>query len=255
MSTEFDDDLPSGDGGSPTKEQVLRVYNYLRSHKRGHSTNDVLNEMKALGFGTSHSTVGRSLVGAPGRAPPPKADKADKRVQRKRLNNRHEHKVAPKPEPVKENAASKEADKVQKLADAVAVLTESPELAVNMATLLATKENAPLNSSAMLAIDQSRALMAINIIIAHQMAAAPKMLMLDMRGTAALVDALTVSSKMTGGSAIDIVPQGAGEARANGVSPNGHPMKELNPPPHVGMAGDIIQWFQEQEAANRGSRA
>lgn len=270
MSNEFDE-LPSGSGEAPTKDQVLSIYNHIRARKGGKDpgTKAVLDEVIACGFASSRSTVGRFLEGAPGRnAPPEKAkekqrkrntlDTAEKRVQRKRLNARHSHKPRPNGDAYAKGNVQKPAmpsvgEVAAKLVDG---LVGEAEIA-KMSDLLAVNEQGVEKyTAAQLAIRENRARMALNIIIAERMASKSELLLLDMRGTAALVDALTVASKLSGGAAIDVKPPGmmAGEVSApiNGISPNGHPMKELNERP-IGLAADLVQ-FRRERAVN-GTRA
>jgi len=264
MSETFDD-LPSGSGEAPTKDQVLAVYNYMRARNRDTGTGKVLDEVKALGFVTSRGTVGRHLKGAPGRADPPKArgpvakskqennslDTPEKRTQRKRLNNRHEHKAAAAPQA--EGGGPKGIGEVaalliEKLAD--------DTLASDIKDLLSKDGTQPKHSSTTLAIEENRIRMAVNIALGRRMIDKAEYLLLDMRGTAALVDALTCAVKVSGGAAIDISrPNAADPDKPGDLSPNGHAMKEINPrPSNGGLASDLAQ-FRRERAAGNGARA
>lgn len=249
MSDDFDD-LPRGNGSErPSKEQTLAVYNYLRSRNRKHSTMDVVRELAALGFKISKAPAGRHLVGAEGRvaARPDQRSpiaEAQKRRTRAKQNNRHEHKKAKEP---KESPIKSLGDVAAKLLDGL----DTDKIANKVMAMLAGDGK---KSSTELAIEENRVRMALNIALGERMIEKSEFLLLDMRGTAAMVDAFTVASKLSGGASIDIVaPAAAPPTGANGTSPGGHPMKELNPP-RTGMAADIAQFMRER-AADRAQRA
>ena len=260
MSDDFDD-LPSGSGESPTKEQVLAVYNYLRARGRDTGTGSVLEEVKALGFTTSRASIGRKLDGAPGRAEPPKCtpakkpeaerakkppqklDTPEKRTQRKWLNNKHEHKIASPSEAAVKSIGEVASKLIEQLAD--------DTFAADMKELMSKEGGGPKHSSTDLAIEQSRVWMAAGIALGRRMVDRIDIAMLDLRGAAALYDALTCGVKVSGGAAIDISKPSAAQPQANGVSPGGFAMKELNPGPN--LASDLSQ-FRRERAAERAQR-
>ena len=94
------------------------------------------------------------------------------------------------------------------------------------------------------------------------MAARPELMLLDMRGAAALIDALTVAAKLSGGASIDITVPITGERqegaafgqidRTNGVSPNGHAMKDITPV--KGPLSDELEAFRAKRRQD-GQRA
>jgi len=262
MSDDFDD-LPSGSGEAPTKEQVLAVYNHMRGRNRPHGTGKVLDEMLALGFVTSRAAIGRALLGAPGRepvkarGPAPKTreernalNTPEQRTQRKRLNNRHEHKKAAPPEeggPAAKSIGDVAEKLIEKLAD--------DTLSADIKDLLSKDGDRPKHSSTELAIEENRVRMAVNIALGRRMIDKAEFLLLDMRGTAALVDALTCAVKVSGGAAIDISrPSAADPDKPGDLSPGGHTMKEINPPRSTGLAADLAQ-FRREKAAGNGARA
>lgn len=216
MSDDFD--IEDGQGKRPTKEQAVAVHGWLKSRNRSHSLADVLVELTARGFKSARSSVGRHLAGlneAEGKSP----------TQRAESRNTERRKVLRKPE--RQNGPVSEAIKAMKA---------DPEV-VKMATLMADT-----NTSTQLAIWENRRRMALNIIIAETMAASPNLLMSDMRGTAALVDALTVAAKLSGGAAIDI----SKGADAPGEMKDITPMKTLP----QGLVDDFEQFKARMRNGN-----
>lgn len=230
MTEEFKDDLADGGGRKPEKGETIAIRNYLKRHNREDSVRKVLVEMQARNFVVSLATVARHLKGT-GVPEQTKSETqaADTRVAQAARNNKV---AAPQVELPKLTIEDCKADEA---------------LIPKLAALLA--EN---NTSTQLAIQENRARMALNQVIAHMMAAKPELLLLDMRGTAALVDALTVAAKLSGGASIDItVPTDEERARAlnghsNGaLSPAGHEMKDITPKSAVVTA--IDNWRHGQK--------
>lgn len=240
MTTDDFDDLPRGNGKQhPTVEEATKVYFHVKRTQPKVSLQIVADRLVALGFKTSKGSVGRYLQGVEGveeLTQSKKHDGAEKRAQRRKLNNRHEHKKAEGGE----------------VAQAIEKLAETVDLGGLIVTLLEKdKEGKPRLSSTELAIMENRARMAFNIVIAEQMARMPQRVLIDMRGTAAMIDALTVASKLSGGGAIDISrPSGSGEEvnpALNGA--NGH-----DKPQSSGLATDLMKYRKEREA-ERAKRA
>jgi len=239
MTTDDFDDLPRGNGKQhPTVEEAAKVYFHVKRTQPRVSLQIVSDRLIALGFKTSKGSVGRYLQGVEGvelSTQSKKHDDAEKRAQRRKLNNRHEHKKDGSP-----------------VADAIKDALKDEALIEKFVKLLENNaDGVPVNSSAQLAIMENRARMALNVVIAHQMSRKPELLLLDMRGSAALVDALTVASKLSGGAALDISrPAGSGDEATpqslNGA--NGHDKEES------GLATDLMAYRRER-AAKRDQRA
>jgi hypothetical protein len=241
MSDQFRDDEDAlGGSGTPTDAQILAVRDYLRSRNRNASTRKVHKELIVRGFSIGESTVIRKLGVVDGKAwaikkYPPKVKKsltveADRRLTDRRSNNATK---PPKEKPVALTLADVALDDettIAKIADLVKAA----------------------NSSTHLAVEENRARMALNIIIAQRMAATPGLLMLDMRGTAALVDALTVAAKLSGGASIDIrvpVPGMNGALNGNG---NGHGMIDVTPA--KSPLSEDLDAFRRKRAAENAKR-
>lgn len=245
---------PSGTGG-PTDLEVAETRDYLKRHNRGDSYKDVCNELKANGFTVSKATVGRAFIRLNGgkprvnKPPPgPSTAKAQKRNDARRTRRKKD--------------AEGQAENV---AENVAKMLEIDEAKRGEIATLAQRI-AEENSSTHLAILENRTRMALNTLLMEEMAARPALLLLDMRGTAALIDALTVSTKLSGGASIDITvpnpgreePHGAvNGVSANGkaldISPNGHAMKDITPV--RGPLSDELEAFRRKRAMDNGQRA
>lgn len=213
-----------GGEGRPTDSQVLLVAGYLKRHNRDAGVRPTQRELAARGFEISIATVQRVMAKAGVAATPNKdipAPEASNRTATARAKNREAKGEPPK---VKLEDIG-EVDLVRKLAD-----------------ILALENEAPKHSSTELAIMENRHRMALNVVIAQAMAARPELLLLDMRGTAALVDALTCGSKLSGGASIDIVrlPPGADQDQP--------PMKDVTPIKTPLMAS--LDEFRRKSRAN-----
>jgi hypothetical protein len=181
------DDIIEGDGNIPTVEQISGVRDQLLeagrikmgSRKGDHrGIRPTHQELLARGFKCSLSRVQRTLAIIDKEREPPEPA-IDNSLSKNRGNNK---KGSAPPVLTKED-----------------VVLDDPSLVSAMAKLL---EEA--NTSTVLAIKENRVRMALNVVIAERMAASPGLLLLDMRGAAALVDALTMASKLSGGASIDI---------------------------------------------------
>lgn len=218
-----------GGEGRPTDSQVLLVASYLKRHNRDAGVRPTQRELTARGFEISIATVQRVMAKAGVAAPQTKdipAAEASHRVAIERKDNRRPKAEEPK---VKlEDITLREADLVQKLTDLLEVANGSAK-----------------HSSTELAIIENRHRMALNVVIAQAMAQRPELLLLDMRGTAALVDALTCGSKLSGGYAIDIVrlPPGADQDQP--------PMKDVTPAKTTLMA-NLEEYRRKQRANGNG---
>jgi hypothetical protein len=240
MSKEFTDDEDAlGGSGLPSVEQVGAVRDYLKSRNREHSVREVHKELVARGFSISVATTDRRIAILNGTAKERKAKVPSPTVRAdRRVKDRRSHNVTDPP---------KEKQKALTLAD---VVLDDENLISKLADLVKAE-----NSSTHLAIDENRTRMALNIIIAQRMAATPGLLLLDMRGTAALVDALTVAAKLSGGASIDIrVPVHGANGALNGHSNgNGHGMIDVTPT--KSPLTEDLEAFRRKRAAENAKRA
>lgn len=227
--SEHENDLDGG-GRTPTTEQVCRISAHLQTRNQDWGPRPTHRELQARNFAISVATVQRILK---------KADVTQKvgdtvaeaktRVKTERTNNRN----------TKENTSAAAYTKQDTQIDEGIVR--------GMAALLEAS-----NTSAFLAIEENRTRMALNIVIAEAMAAKANLLLLDMRGTAALVDALTCAAKLSGGAALDIKYPTEAEKKnaADGYSPEGHVMKDITPGPKSPFATSLEQFRQNRRHTN-----
>jgi hypothetical protein len=110
------------------------------------------------------------------------------------------------------------------------VQLDDPSLVSVMAKLL---EEA--NTSTVLAIRENRVRMSLNIVIAERMAASPGLLLLDMKGAAALVDALTTAAKLSNGAAVDVKLPTTTAA-----------MRDITPAAKTALQTDIEKWREKR---------
>jgi len=237
MTEALEDDLFGGDGGMPTHEQVLKVRDYLRRHNRikvGFNPNDkrgvrpTWRELIARKFKISIATVNRVLLAADLGVPYSNTKYSDKKGFAKDYDGI--------PGEIKERGNEAPGK------DKVSLTLKDLKLTSNK--LIPTVMRLLENTSTELAVRENRVRMALNIIIAERMALQPNLLMLDMKSTAALVDSLTVASKLSGGSSIDIKIPTASELRAERA--NGHEMKVVEQVPKSALAQDLDAYRQKQ---------
>lgn len=209
MSKTFDD-MPDGAGKRATEEDYKRIWLYMESRNRHPSVRSVLTEIQAQNFlPPSVATSSRwsrklGLSHTPAESPTKDADKRQR-------DERHSRKIAA---PVTVEQVAAKADKPPEQVERT--------LKSRMEQLLKTE-----NSSTQLAIDENRTRMAFNIALMEFYADTPGLLA-NLRDTAALIDAVTIASKLSGGASIDITLPGRGEEQDD-VSPSGHPMKTVSP--------------------------
>jgi len=229
MTEPFEDDIVDGDGRKATQEDAQKVYDWLVSRRRTATVNCVLDELMARNFTASRSTVGRYIKRAPDIPPnpgaPPKNPIADAthRVASRRSTN-----------------AGMQIEN-QEIAQAVGTINTHTEQSI---TTIAELTAADRTSTA-LAILENRERMALNIIVMRKMADKPDLLLLDMRGAAALIDALTCAAKLSGGASIDISVGGDEPRALNGA--NGHDMKDVTPDEKTSaLIEQIATWRGQQ---------
>jgi hypothetical protein len=209
MKDQFEDQPPCGDG-KPTVAETIETRDYLKRHNRKHSLEAVRRELMINGFTTSRATMQRHLKEVPGGNPPnPKEESPIQPAERRRTNARKRAKANAK-------------DAASPVADAIGKAIAGDPGSLEELTKLLDKEI----SSTQLAIDENRVRMALNIILMRRLAMKADLVLLDMRGAAAMLDAFTVGTKLSGGASIDIsIPAGG-----RGVVPhlngngNGHDM-------------------------------
>jgi len=218
MSTEFQDDIAAGNGRRPEQREVVAVRDYLKSHNRAHSVMATYVELKARDFNISKSTVGRDLKEAD--ETEPNENPVRKAKTRAKENRRITAKSDVKPVDIKP-----------------ADVKLPPDVAIPQLIELLKNDN----SSTQLAIDENRARMALNIVICHWLAAKPELMLLDMRGAAALIDALTVGAKLSGGASIDVT------ISTGNSSANGHEMKDVTPQVSAVVA-EIDKWRHARQS-------
>lgn len=221
---------PSGEG-MPTDDQIKEARDYLKRHNRNASVRSTHAELVANGFSLGVATVGRSLSEVAGGNPPsPDQPSPTGKSEKRNSARRTRRKQTVAKEPLKIADLVLPPEKVAEIATMTALLTET-------------------NSSTTLAIRENRSRMALNIVLMEEMAARPALLLLDMRGTAALVDALTVATKLSGGASIDITVPNPGEAVAmDNPSLNGHGMKDITPV--KGPLSDELEAFRRKREAD-----
>lgn len=225
---------PSGEG-RPTDDQVKEARDYLLRHNRNASVRSTHAELVANGFALSIPTVARALKGT-GRPEQPRKPSPIAKAEA-RVSNRRAVEGRVKGE-------KKEEGKPDLL---IANLTLTPDQTKELATMAGLLVDT--NSSTSLAIKENRARMALNIVLMEHMAARPELMLLDMRGTGLLVDALTVASKLSGGASIDItVPNPGGAVPMDNPSPGGHPMRDITPV--KGPLSDELDAFRRKRDAD-----
>jgi hypothetical protein len=237
-SKDFDDE--DGAGKPPTQDQVLRISAFLQSRNLDYGPRPTHRELQARNFNISIATVQRGMKKAGIKPPEKQITEAQKRRSNERAENTAgmmDRKSLPNPDATKTDKFGM--DEIEGL------------IARKMADIIKTD-----TTSAMLAIEENRARMALNIVIAEIMAAKPALLLLDMRGTAALVDALTCASKLSGGASLDIKypTQAEKNAAAAGLSPSGDgsQMKDITPT-RTKLADDLAAFRQRRHSNGAGA--
>jgi hypothetical protein len=212
MSDKFED-MPDGAGKKATEADYKRVWLYMKSRNRKPSVRSIRDELKAQNYAppsTAGSARWAKKLGLSETVERSETKAADKRVSNRRSSNKM---VLPE---TPAEAAERVADKIETPAETV-----ERTLTARMKALLAKD-----NTSTQMAIDENRTRMAFNIALLEFYAENPALLA-NVRDSAALIDAITVAAKLSGGASIDItLPQG-GDQPTDGVSPGGHPMKTI----------------------------
>lgn len=238
MSGTFQDDCPDGGGGRPTREQAQAVRARLqRLRPLGHiSLQHVLDELTARNYVVSRATLGRLL-------PNPKSEspirKSEQRVVHRRTNNKAA--VGEKPKVAPAQMPPQIAEMAKTIESAIAKI--DPRLSIEELT----KKD---QTSTMLAILENRERMALNIVLIRTMAMYPERMIADMRSTAALVDALTVAAKLSGGASIDITT-GHNDEPAHNDAGNGA-MKDVTPVVSP-LAADFAKWRNLRKTNGQGA--
>ena len=245
----FEDDCPDGGGQRPTKEQAEKVRDYLISRKRPATVKAVFEELSARNYVVSKATVGRLIPFKP-RPPLSPVRKAEHRVTSRRARNRVASSEAAKQPPLKAPAPPPEvSSEPAKAAQTISAALAKVDPRFSLEAL--TKADA---TSTALAILENRERMALNIIIMRTMAMYPERMIVDMRCTAALVDALTMAAKLSGGASIDItVPTSDNRPHGlNGAHGNGE-MKDVTPTVINPLAEDFAKWRNLRKTNGQGA--
>jgi hypothetical protein len=226
MSDKFEDDLADGDGRKASMEEVTKVRDWLKSRNRSHSINCVLDELVARNFKGSRATIARYLKPADGSV-------RDQDPVQRAENRNNARKMGNAAGPPHTEAMAKAVHAVEKGVE------KTEAVMVTIAELTAIDR-----TSTALAIMENRERMALNIITMRAMAEKPELLLLDMRGAAALIDALTCAAKLSGGASIDISRSEAEPASGlNGG--NGHDMVDVTPKKSA-LLQQIDNWRGQQ---------
>lgn len=239
MTTTFEDDCPDGGGGRPTKAQAEKIRDHLQRRRPNvHVTLNMLrDEMAARNFVISRAGLGRLVVIK--HKPASTIDRVENRVTARRFKNKREHVEPPKPAEVVPEIVAEIAKKVE-----TAIVPIDPRLSLEELT---RKDQ----TSTMLAILENRERMALNIIIMRTMADNPEKMIVDMRQTAALVDALTIAAKLSGGASIDITMGHNDHPPLNGAG-NGE-MKDVTPPTTSSLTADFAKWRNLRKVNGQGA--
>ena len=184
--TEQIDKPPSG-SGKPTLDEIAQTRDYLLRNHRSYGIGPVTDELVANGFEIGRATVARYLSG----------------------------KV-----PAAEHVARVVRSSV-KPANLGGLLVKDAVKA--LADIIGPKDN--LKKRHEIALLENKVRMGLNIILMEHMIARPELLLLDMRGTAALIDALTVSAELSGSNAFEVIRPGEHPEM------NGDGMKDITPQP------------------------
>jgi hypothetical protein len=199
MTDTFEDRPPSGTG-KPTRREAMDTRDYLRRRNRDYGLRPVMAELKANGFEFSFSTLQRLLKDEPG-APP------TGRKSNKVANDTKDRAAA---ETIKDAACSKPPPEQQDVP--VEKLIEEVIGPPN-----ALKKNSEI------ALLENKTRMALSIILMRRLVASPELLLVEMRGAAALLEALNNSSRLSGGAAFEVLtPEDRPEIDGNG-------MKDITP--------------------------
>lgn len=204
-------EFPPSGAGLPSVDQVMLTREYLLRHNRKASTRFLHAELLANGFDIGSATVGRYLKGKiPKPEKPDTPDKARKRA--KALIRDSAAGTPPPPPPPKANELT-------------------PEELLTLASIIGDlKSPDSLKKNCDIALLENKVRMALNIILMQRMIGRGELLLLDMRGTAALIDALTASSKLSGGASFEVIAPGDVHAANGHGNGDGRPMKDITPP-------------------------
>ena len=217
--SEFVEDRPPSGEGMPSEVEVIETRDYLKRRNRDAGTRPTALELVANGFSISHSSVGRILKKVAGGVVPTR-DKKRSALEKRELNRKDKAKA--------ETKRPKRAPKPEGLTAGELTSAEIMLLKDIIGTPEALKKNCDI------ALVENKVRMGLNIILMHRMIAKPDLLLLDMRSTAALIDSLTVSSKLSGGASFEVI--------AHGDKPeiDGRGMKDITPDnPNVAAIDDF----------------
>lgn len=235
MTDKFED-MPDGAGKKATEDDYKRIWLYMKSRNRKPSIRSVCDEIKAQNYippSTAGSARWAKKLGLSETIAPSVTAAADKRVKDRRSGNKTVLPTTP----------AEAAERVETKTGAPAEVVERT-LTTRMKQLLHKD-----NTSTQMAIDENRTRMAFNIALLEFYADNPALLA-NVRDSAALIDAITVAAKLSGGASIDITLPQNGDQPADGVSPGGHPMKTVGSP-LAKLDASLVTSFNEFKARMR----
>lgn len=204
MSDDFEDAPPSG-SGMPTRAETHATLAYLSRHNRPFGIRPVLAELKANGFEISFATVQRHLreeVVKPD-APEIAHIRADIRAGLQKT----------RPVAVTAAATPEQQETARKAVE--------DSVAERIGNIIGKPDN--LKSNAEIALHENKIRMALNILLMQMLMERPERILVDLRGAAALIDAMTISAKVSGAAAFEVLPPG--------VKSDGSDMKNVTPEP------------------------
>ena len=204
MTGEFDE-LPCG-SGMPAHSQIIDTRDYLRRYNRKHGIRSVLDELTANGFTISFTTVQRCLADAPTIFD----DEPEAPAQEKGQNDA-------------EKRVTKRRELTRGLREEL--MPCDKEVGDRLKEIIG--EGDALKKNCDIALLENKVRMGLNVILMEAMVERPLLMLSDMRGTAALIDALTVSAKVSGGAAFEVLPP------REKPEANGDGMKDVTPKPAV----------------------
>ena len=228
------EDMPDGAGKRATEDDYRRIWLHMKSRNRHPSIRSIMDEIAAQNFLPPSVATSQRWAKKLGLTAGP-IEASDTASVDKRASNRKAKQRERAPEATAESLAEKTGQEPARIE-----LT----LKTRMTELLKAD-----NSSTQLAITENRTRMAFNVALMEFYADNPTLLA-GPRDTAALLDALTVSTKVSGGASIDITLPTPGEEPADGISPNGHPMKTVGSP-IAKLDGNLVTSFNDFKARLR----
>ena len=224
MTDKFEDGPPTG-SGYPTVDQVVETREYLKRRNRNSGITPVMDEMIANGFDISHASVGRALKDKPG----------GEVAARKKIR---QPESANKPKRDVRYRAKKNAKQGPEKATLESL---TPAEVIILKDIIGDWGNLKKNCD--IALVENKVRMALNIILMRRLIERPELMLIDMRGAAALIDSMTISSKVSGGASFEVIAPG------DKPEVDGNGMKDITPKPQVAS----IQAFRRFRENGKGT--